>query len=156
MNEVKTGSIIVAHPDLEDPDFGRSVILLLRHQEHGAFGVNVAVKPVEGTTIHESGPLPLPMPIRLRKHDEKSTTSEVIPGTGYSFCAVHSIDEAMNAEAGGIVLTGYAGWKHGQLDQEMAAGAWFVTTATLEAILAVPPEQRWKVAATGAGIVVDE
>lgn len=156
MNEVKDGSILVAHPDLQDPDFGRSVILIMRHQEEGTYGFNVALKPVEGTAISEGGPLPLSMPIRLHKSDAVATESEVIADTGYSFHAVHSLDEATAVQDGSLVLLGYAGWRAGQLAKEMRMGAWIPTTTSLETILAAAPEERWKVAAAGAGITVPE
>jgi len=156
MNEVKNGSILVAHPDLDDPDFGRSVILILRHEEEGSIGVNVAVKPVDGTCIHKSGPLPLQTPICLRKHEAAFTSSEVIADTGYSFCAVHSESEAEEPVPGSMVLIGHAGWKRGQLAREMSLGAWIPTTTSLEAILTAPVAERWKIAAAGAGIAVEE
>jgi len=153
---VKNGSILVAHPELRDPDFGRSVILILRHETEGALGLNISGTRAEGASPYEGGPLPLPVPIRMHKTDAKVTTSEVIPGTGYSFCAAHMPAAAQESVPGSIVLTGYAGWGEGQLASEMSQGAWILTTTTLEAILAVPPEQRWKVAAEGAGITVGE
>jgi putative transcriptional regulator len=156
MIEVKCGTILVAHPQLQDAEFRHAVILIMRHEMEGTFGFNVAVKPVEGTSIHKSGPLPLTTPIRLRKHEASFTTSEVIADTGYSFCAVHSLEEAMEPDGGSIVLIGYAGWKEGQLAREMSMGAWIPTTVSLEAILAVPAEERWKIAAGGAGIAVDQ
>src|SRR5262249_27438759 len=154
--EVKSGSILVAHPDLDDPEFRHSVLLILRHESEGTFGVNLAVKPIDGTCIHKSGPLRLATGIRLRKHEAAFTTSEVIADTGYSFSAVHSEAEAKEHVPGSMVLVGYAGWGRGQLANEMSLGAWILTTTSLEAIFTAPVEERWKVAAAGAGIATDE
>ena len=156
MIEVKCGTILVAHPQLPDADFRHAVILIMRHEREGTFGFNVAVKPLEGTCLHRSGPLELHTPLRLHKNDVSATASEVIDDTGYSFCAVHSLAECLETREGTMVLVGYAGWGQGQLAWEMAAGAWIPTTTSLEAILTAQPEERWKIAAAGAGITVGD
>jgi putative transcriptional regulator len=155
MNNLKAGSILVAHPDLNDPDFGRSVILILNHDEGGTLGVNVAVAPVKGS-ICASGPLPLPGPICLRKAEPGSDDSKPVGDSGYAVGPVRSRADLEAVPDGGMVLVGYAGWGQGQLSDEMGMGAWFPTTTSLEAILKAAPADRWKLAADGAGVVATE
>jgi putative transcriptional regulator len=42
------------------------------------------------------------------------------------------------------VFAGYAGWGPGQLEGEIAAGAWFVVDAEPADAMAEDPEQLWK------------
>jgi putative transcriptional regulator len=41
------------------------------------------------------------------------------------------------------VFHGYSGWGPGQLEQEIAAGAWVVAAASPELLFDVPPDDLW-------------
>ena len=49
------GRLLVATPDLEDPNFFRTVVLMLEHTDDGALGV-VLNRPSSGTTVGETLP----------------------------------------------------------------------------------------------------
>ncbi|MBW3618744.1 MAG: YqgE/AlgH family protein [Actinobacteria bacterium] len=156
-----TGKVLVATPVLTDPNFHRTVILLLDHGEDGAVGLvlnrpsslrlaeampgweDVAASPpvlfaggpVEPDAVialgrARPGTLPGPdwMPIvdRLRVVDLSAGPSVA--------------DEQVEAAR---VFVGYAGWAPGQLEDEVAAEAWFVADARDLDALIDDPELLW-------------
>ncbi len=54
----------------------------------------------------------------------------------------------VNDEVSGVELvrlfTGYSGWSAGQLDAELAAGAWYVVEATPDDVFCSDPDQLWR------------
>src|SRR5438552_18807055 len=57
------GKLLVASPIIEDPHFARSVVLIIVHDEHGAFGLVLnrpLSAPVEQYLLDWSGPLAEP------------------------------------------------------------------------------------------------
>jgi putative transcriptional regulator len=50
------------------------------------------------------------------------------------------------------VLLGYAGWAAGQLEAEIAAGAWLVVPASADVIFETRREERWAAAIRSIGV----
>jgi putative transcriptional regulator len=153
------GSFLVARPVLKDPNFARTVVLLLAHSSDGAFGLVVnrpVAEPVEGLAlpVFVGGPCPAPGLLLLHGHAdwqqpdpdaEEETTQEVAPGifVGDAAC----LERAREAPADGPprvrVFSGYAGWSGGQLEGEIAAGAWVVVSAQGPLLFDTPAEELW-------------
>jgi putative transcriptional regulator len=55
-------------------------------------------------------------------------------------------------EATARVLLGYAGWAAGQLEAEIAAGAWLVVPALPRIVFETPLAERWEAAVRSLGI----
>lgn len=149
MTQLKPGAIIVAHPDLPDELFARSVIVLLVHSEQGTVGVNIAEAPLKDR-IHMGGPLQAP-PLCLHPVQEPAGRSRPVGDTGYAFVGVSVVDSAFKpaelvALPTAVVLIGYSGWGAGQLAMEIEMGAWTPTTLSLETLLKAPAEERWQLA----------
>ena len=151
------GSFLVARPTLRDPNFARTVVLLLAHGAEGAFGlvVNRAAK-VEGLPwpVFAGGPCPSPGLVMLHGHEEwaqeqaegseENAVREL--GEGIYVGNASSLEKAVDSEEEGLrfrVFTGYAGWGPGQLEGEMALGTWAVTPATAELLFDTPAEELW-------------
>jgi putative transcriptional regulator len=141
------GMLLVAAPDLPDPRFARTVVLLLTHGTDGTMGVVVnRPTPVrladvmpEGKgatartdTVFLGGPvLPTGMLVLVR-------TAKPPSGSERIFADVHAL---MAGEAVRRILrsklpparlrayAGHAGWAPGQLDGELARGDWYVLPA---------------------------
>jgi len=47
---------------------------------------------------------------------------------------------------------GYAGWGAGQLESEMARGAWLCSPVTLDLVLGTEPEEQWNTVIRSLGI----
>src|SRR5205807_7194741 len=82
------GSFLVARPILQDPNFAQTVVLILRHNGEGAFGL-VINRPAEAEgvpfPVFVGGPCPASGLILLHGHEEWASpdeegTPEVVPG----------------------------------------------------------------------------
>jgi putative transcriptional regulator len=152
------GSFLVARPVLRDPNFAQTVVLLLAHNENGAFGVVVNRPAPAGEMpipVFEGGPCPSPGLILLHGHSEWATpaapTEEESPkmeaAPGIYIGDAESFQYASKVVSGDTlrvrVYRGYAGWGGGQLESELAAGAWATVPASGELLFETPIEELW-------------
>ena len=152
-----TGHFLVASRYLRDPNFARSVVLMIAHSDEGAMGV-VINRPADKTIrevwemidydacdrddrIYIGGPVPGPL---VAVHTlEPFSEREVLPGV---FVATHrdALDLIVRREDVPLRLySGHAGWGSGQLEGELEAGGWLTTEATKDDIFA-DHETIWK------------
>ena len=142
------GQLLIASPEIGDPRFDHAVILMVRHDKEGAFGI-IVNRPIEDRSLADL----------LREMGEHDTGIDgsirvfaggpVEPGIGF---VVHSADyhraETLDID-GRVAMTssreilhdigrhkgplkflvafGYAGWGPGQLENELAQHGWFTS-----------------------------
>jgi putative transcriptional regulator len=152
------GSFLIARPSLLDPNFRKTVVLLLAHTEEGAFGLVVNRRAdAEGLPwpLFVGGPCPSPGLMMLHGHSEwahpeaeeasETTVPQVAPGVFIGDAS--SLERAGNLEPDEQqrvrVFSGYAGWSGGQLENELAEGAWAVTSATAATLFDIPTDELW-------------
>ncbi len=133
------GRLLVAAPALEDPNFRRTVVLMLEHSPEGALGL-VLNRPTplvsrealpagladlmpEDERVFQGGPVQPEAVILLADFEDASKAATIAFGT------VGIVDpEAESAGHGGVrairAFGGYAGWGAGQLERELAEDAW--------------------------------
>src|SRR5262245_19290930 len=134
-------SLLVAMPQLLDPNFTRSVVLLCEHNDQGAMGL-VVNRPTatrasqivrldppaaeeSSLTVWVGGPVE-PERGFLLLLGEQSEGAKICPGLYLSASVdrLRSLMESPEAPSRGRLLVGYAGWGPGQLDRELAASFW--------------------------------
>jgi putative transcriptional regulator len=157
-------SLLVAMPQLLDPNFERAVVLLIHHDDDGTFGV------VLNRTTDINAPnlcATLEIEWKGRADEPIDWGGPVQPQTGWViFGDGVEIDRATDATAvtegvffaGSLdvlrqvasqsadrvrLLLGYAGWGPGQLEGELAQGAWLSAPVTSRVIFDVEPEAMW-------------
>jgi putative transcriptional regulator len=141
------GQLLVACPPLEDPNFDRTVVLMLEHDEEGAIGV-VLNRPLPQDTVDgleewcavmsEPGVLFSGGPV------ERAALIGVVLTEDGGWETV-DLSEAPPAVVRGFRLfVGYSGWGAGQLDVELAAGAWMVFPAEAADLVAGDPTDLWR------------
>jgi len=157
-----TGRLLVATPTLEDPNFRRTVVLMLDHGEDGALGI-VVNRPLE---VDVSAVLPAWQPYttnpgRLFQGGPVQLDSALglvaVPGDGREPEGVRRIigslglvdlDTSPDALAGDVaglrIFAGYAGWSSGQLEGEIGEGAWYVVDAEPRDPFTDAPEGLWR------------
>jgi putative transcriptional regulator len=156
-------SLLVAMPDLADPNFRRTVVLLVHHDEDGTVGLVLnrkadlsAIDLCESLDVDWQG-------------DPDCTVSwggPVQPNTGWVVAGGNALEGLPEATpfaddlhfAGSLdalravaaepppqlrLFLGYAGWGPGQLEAELAAGAWVVAPFAHEPIFAVSEDELW-------------
>jgi len=140
------GHLLCAVPQLQDPNFKRSVVLMLEHGEHGALGlvINQAMPAKlaevadaldlewEGDPEQEirlGGPVePVRGWIVHEQGDWDPLAESIAPGVWLTTSLDPVIQNGNAAFGGGderfCFILGYAGWDAGQLEVEIAAGSW--------------------------------
>ena len=150
------GRLLVATPDLRDPNFSRTVILMLEHSDDGALGV-VLNRPVELSVaevlpdwadlssapacLFVGGPVAPTAVIGLGRGDGP-VFQPLFDGLGTLDL---ELDPAMYAPtmAELRVFVGYAGWAPRQLESELDAGGWLVLDLLPDDPFSGDPSQLW-------------
>jgi putative transcriptional regulator len=156
------GKLLVAEPLLGDPNFDRSVVLILDHGDHGALGI-VLNRPtqlevaavldewagwaIEPRVLHLGGPVEQSSVIGLARRRD----GEAPAGWSQIMGDVGSVDlDGTAADIGPSVdgvrfFAGYSGWGPGQLESELEDNAWLVVEATpADDVFAPDPETMWR------------
>lgn len=163
--EVPTGSLrgrlLVASPSLGDPNFERTVVLILEHNEDGALGIVLnrptgtdLAEPLPGwhrlaaepAVVFVGGPVSPNAAICLAQSwpDEFVEAYEPLLGTLGTVDLSINPDDVSSALQAVRVFVGYAGWGGGQLEDEIEAGAWFVVDALPDDPLSADPGSLWE------------
>ena len=158
------GKLLVARPGMPDGRFRKSVILLVKHSEKGAFGLIVNrvvqkiplaklfrsfdIKPPRDTSqvdIHYGGPVSPDsgFVLHTREH-ELDVAHEVSKNV-----AISSVDVVLQSMVQGrrpkkiVVVIGYAGWGAGQLESEMRRGDWYTAPADPDILFDADHATKW-------------
>jgi putative transcriptional regulator len=137
------GKLLVATPMLRSPEFSRTVIAMLEHTEEGALGLVInrpgdaslleVVPPVADiasapAVVFSGGPVEPQVAIAL------GVTTAGAAGEGWRPVVAPLVTVDLDYDpvllAAALrelrVFAGYAGWSGGQLEDEIAEGAWYV------------------------------
>lgn len=154
------GRLLVAAPGMRDPNFERTVVLLLEHRDEGALGVvlnrpsitdladalpdrvRAAAAPA---LVFVGGPVEVGSAVCVGRLAGPAHSEAVQPVTD-GICVVDlaaPMEDATDLLDGLRVFTGYAGWGAGQLEAEIEAGAWFVVEARPGDVVTSEPEELW-------------
>jgi putative transcriptional regulator len=167
-------SLLLAMPQLQDPNFARSVVLLCEYGPEGAMGFVVnrptglraaeAVSldpPPEGDSgleLWTGGPVETHRGFLLLGKDPEIEGSERI-ADGFHLTAsldvLRALIETTPAELASRrcrLLLGYAGWGPGQLDAELAASAWLLAPVDAHLVFDTDPDNMWERAIRGLGV----
>lgn len=152
------GRLLVATPLLNDPHFARTVIYLLEHDEGGTVGVvlNRPSRTPVGQVLPEwhdavSGPAVVfgGGPVQ----PDGALCLAQLDGDGPGVRAV--VDNVGTVDLDGDVtlitgmarrmrvFAGHAGWAAGQLDDEMAEGAWWAVSGSPDDLFTENPGGMW-------------
>ncbi len=155
------GRLLVAMPPLVDPNFDRTVVLVLEHNDEGALGV-VLNRPGDRTVadvvpawgdvasdpavVFAGGPVEPDAVIGLAR----APTTESADGWAPVLGAVGTVDLSRDPiDVPGPLewlrlFAGYAGWGAGQLEAEVTAGAWIVTAPESSDAFGDNPDGLWR------------
>lgn len=160
-----TGSLLVAAPSLGDPNFERTVVLLVDHDEDGALGVvlnrptRVDVREIlpmwqdhaaQPAVVFHGGPVGRDSALAVAALPTPPGDAGEPLGFRHVFDRLGLIDldappEILVAELTGLrVFAGYAGWGPGQLEDELAEQAWYVVASEATDAFSADPEHLWR------------
>lgn len=157
-------TLLLSMPQMQDPNFARTVVLLCDYLPEGAFGL-VLNRPTDlpasdmvrlDPPVVASNDLPLFIggPVQPERGwilvGEPPAVADfrtVIDGL-YLSTSPDLLRQVLQAEAQprARVVAGYAGWGPGQLDEELAQSAWLMADVQLDLIFDVEAQVMWETA----------
>jgi putative transcriptional regulator len=152
------GQLLIAPPHLTDPNFSRTVVLMVQHDREGALGL-VLNRPT-GRSIDElwqelrqrscrrRDPVylggPVPGPLMVLHGDPLSSDVEILDGV-YCCSSDASLERLVEeVEAPLRAYAGYSGWGTGQLEMELQLGSWLSAPALAEHVFHTPTRDLWQ------------
>lgn len=162
----RTGRLLVATPLLGDPNFRRTVVLVVEHEpEEGTLGV-VLNRPTQVSlgqvlepwtelatgppVVFTGGPVAPTSALalaRARGKGEPLGWRPIEAGPEMSRIGLVDLDAPPEVLAADItslrVFAGYAGWGSGQLQAEIEEGAWYVLPGEPADLFMADPGQLW-------------
>lgn len=156
--ESARGQLLIAGPQLGDPNFWRTVVLVVEHSEAGALGL-VLNRPSENSATEVvpeldevldpeaslliGGPVAPDSVIVLAEFEDPADAAVISFG---QIGVVGVSDGARGPDAGlrsRRAFAGHAGWGPGQLDDELERGDWILEPARSEDAFDPQPEGLW-------------
>jgi putative transcriptional regulator len=153
------GQLLIAGPTLQDPNFWRTVVLVVEHTEDGALGlvlnrpsqskVGEAVPALVALTDPDDevligGPVNRSAVIVLADFEDRDSAALI----AFDNVGVLSSDAAGDLERARVrqarVFAGHSGWGPGQLEGELGRGDWILEPATHGDAFTQTPEQLWQ------------
>ncbi|MDP1819730.1 MAG: YqgE/AlgH family protein [Acidimicrobiales bacterium] len=149
MERSARGRLLVAEPMLGDPNFDRTVVFMIEHNEDGALGL-VLNRPTDvliaealpdwrdlashPALLHVGGPVEERSGWCLARAIDPPEIGGFVPVIGDLGLLDLSLDpDALRTSLSALRLyAGYSGWGPGQLDDELGADAWFVLDAEVD------------------------
>ncbi len=162
MSDALAGRLLIATPNIEEPNFRRTAVLLCAHDGDGAFGL-VLNRPIAGEAvaahlpewaglaagppvIFRGGPVSPAAVFVLAASDDVPAGAwdlRVAPGLG-----LVNPGEGPERFAGRLAraraFAGYAGWGAGQLEGEIDGHGWFVVDALPDDPFGDEPDGLWR------------
>lgn len=173
LETLDTPLLLVAMPQVGDPFFNRSVVLLLEHTKDGSFGLivnrpleltiksvigdlGVAWKGDEDAVVYLGGPVQPTAGITLFDSSgtmvDRERVRNIAPG----------VDLANDTETLKLLATeppthvrlfvGYAGWVGGQLEEELTRNDWLIAPLDSKLLFADDPSMVWNKALESIGV----
>ncbi len=165
--DVLSGKILVASPQLRDPNFAQTVVLLIQHESQGTFGL-VLNRPGDKTVdevwrmlekdpcncqemVFVGGPVPGPL---MALHTVESLADEqILPGL-YVTAQADAFEKLFRQDQAEFRLySGNSGWGAGQLEGELELGGWLTTSATVEDVFS-DHETLWQQVTSRIGLKI--
>ena len=165
-------TLLLAMPQMQDPNFARSVVLLWRHEGEGAIGlvlnrrtdtrvasvVEMDPPPLgdSGLEVWVGGPVEPQRGWVLLGYDPSSPDAISVADGMYLSASVDVLRSIIETDPTPArpcrFFLGYAGWGSGQLESELAASAWITVDASRQLVFDTDPELMWEAAIRSLGI----
>lgn len=166
MNTSLAPALLLSMPQMLDPNFTRTVVLLCKHSEDGAFGL------VVNRPLHTNGRVVINLdppvsndrelevwlggPVEPERswvlvgegHGEREALGTLIGGGLYLSTSPHVLRRSLEPDppTRSRLVVGYAGWGPGQLEAELEESGWLMSDVDANLIFETPAAQMWEAA----------
>lgn len=171
-----TGKLLIAMPDMGDPRFEQSVVLMCAHSGDGAMGLIInkplpeigfsdllkqleigsSTPPRSEIRVHFGGPVEHGRGFVLHSDDYDSQSGPTLAvGGGFGMTATLDILERIAGGTGptrAFLALGYAGWGPGQLENEIGRNGWLTADASPDLVFSTDNGTKWSRALKSLGI----
>jgi putative transcriptional regulator len=160
-------AFLLSMPQLIDPNFSRTVVLLLKHNHDGAFGLIVNRPLITSGRVTVN----LDPPVSTDRELEVWIGGPVEPERSWILVG-QELDERPDVEGVRIaehlyvstspnllrrllqpspppdarLIVGYSGWGPGQLEAELEQSSWLMSDVSRDLIFTTPPDKMWEAA----------
>jgi putative transcriptional regulator len=150
--------LLIASPQLGDPNFARTVVLITEHNDEGAMGIvlnrpattTVAEAAPEleelvlpGDDVYVGGPVQPSSVIVLAEWETPDDSAvQVFDGVGFVGAGADP-DELSRTTVRARVFAGFAGWSADQLEAELERDDWILEPAQPDDVFTESPDDLW-------------
>ncbi len=154
------GALLASKAELEDPNFMRTVVVLVQYsEEKGAFGLIVNrrtaatlekvlpdAKNASAHQVYEGGPVQTDLLLALFRSHTKPDEAQLVTGDVYETANSQAIEKMAGASSPQQLhaYAGYCGWGEGQLENEVQMGAWSVLKPDAGVLFDDDPDSLWE------------
>jgi len=171
LSENLIGQFLIATPNLNDPNFSKTVTLICEHNESGSLGL-IINRPIENnlndlfeelnissskilntTPILQGGPVGTERGFVIHNKGAWKHTSQINDWINITTSKdiLESISNGMGPDNCLLVL-GYSGWGPGQLESEIRTNSWLHVPFSDEILFNTPFQHRWEKSISTLGI----
>jgi putative transcriptional regulator len=155
LSETLQGRLLVASPALVDPNFRRSVVLIVAHDDEGAVGLvlnrNSETEVAEAVPelaelvdvdahVSVGGPVQPEAVVVLAEWDDAEEAGTIVFEDVGLMASEAELERVAEATRRVRVFAGYAGWSGGQLEAELEEPSWVTEDATIEDVFGDEPD----------------
>ena len=164
MSEIFRPTLLLSMPQMQDPNFTQTVVLLCDYLPDGAFGIvlNRSTGMPASSMVHLDPPVAplndLPLCIGGPVQPDRGWILVGDAPDGQDFRTI--VDGLYLSTSPAVlrrvlqtqptprarVLAGYAGWGPGQLDDELAQSSWLMADVDVDLVFDVDPSAMWETA----------
>lgn len=159
--DLAEGTLLVADRRLADPNFEKTVVLIITYDEHGTVGLVLnrrsdipvamllaGVKEAKDRTdiAFSGGPVEPKSVLALLRARKGPDGAQHVAGDLWAILDQDLLQDTLAARTGADKLrfyVGYAGWGPGQLEAEMDAGAWRAIHSNSDTVFDAEPDSLW-------------
>jgi len=159
--DLAAGKLLVASPDLPDPNFAKTVILLVQYDEDGVVGlilnrpskvpISRVLEELAGAKnrtdpVYAGGPVGPSDVLALVREKNAPEGAKKVVGDVFLVSSKPDMEKtfASASDADSVrVYLGYSGWTGPQLEHELDLGAWYIFNGNAKAVFEADADALW-------------
>jgi len=160
VEDLAVGKLLVAHQDLEDPNFAESVVLITEYADQGATGLiinRMSKVPLSkffpelraknaSDPVYSGGPVEETLGFGLLRSRSKLEDTKRILTDVHLITDDKLLDKmvASGRDSSSLrMYVGYCGWGPEQLEREVDLGAWYLFPGSADTVFDSDPDTLW-------------